>query len=124
MYVKGFSKEQDFTPTWNDNATLPEASRLKTKLTIFSMGELLDVIDVIKSVGFDKGTENQMTPDQMRTVLSATGAHLTKHVSLASGNENFDMKDVVSFSQFFGLAIELLFQLVNISSPTDQDVKN
>lgn len=124
MIIKGFSKEQNFTPAWNDNGTLPEANQLKTKLTIFNMGELLDVIDVIKSVGFDKGTENQMTPDQMRIVLSVSGAHLTKHVSFVSGNENFDMTDVVSFSQFFALAIELLFQLVNISSPSDQDVKN
>lgn len=129
-----FSKAIPFVPEWNDNKTLPEAEQLKLELTPMPLGELVDCTDVLSSNAI-KPEElqerlkegGQPTPED-RAKLHGTLDTLTKfippYVKIISGADGFDMKDVVSYAHFSGLANEIIGKLVGISSPSKADVKN
>jgi hypothetical protein len=75
-------------------------------------------------LGFEGATEHtKLSFPQMRTLVKEAGKYIPTNVKL-TGMEGFDLKDVVGYSHFYGLATELLFQLVSISSPSAADIKN
>lgn len=118
-----FSKEVRFVPTWRDNTTLPESEQLVFTLKPLKIGELLDVLDVFKRADFEKGDHTTLTPEQMRVIVSEAGTYLPVNANMA-GAEGFDINDVIGYSEFFGLAAEVIFELVRLSSPSGTDVKN
>lgn len=119
-----FSKEVRFVPTFNDNKSLPDAEQITTLLSPLTLGELLDVLDILRSANFEKGEVKDLSTTQMRMIVSQAGKYLPTNVKRLEGNEGFDLSDVVSYAQFFGLATEIVFELVRISSPSGPDVKN
>lgn len=119
-----FSREVRYIPAWNGNKDLPGVDQLAVTLSPLKMGELLDVLDILKRADFKQGTEQQLTADQMRTIVAEAGKYLPAHVTKFDGAEGFTLDDAVNYSEFFGLAAELIFELVRLSSPSGQDVKN
>jgi hypothetical protein len=118
-----FSKEVAFVPEFNGNKALPEAEQLSFKLRPMTTLDLLDIMDVLKTAGFQVGEHTDMTTEQMKAVIGQAGKYIPKYATMA-GAEGFGLEEVVGYQAFLALASEVLFQLVNISSPNASDVKN
>lgn len=118
-----FSKEVKYVPAWHNNKALPEAEQLGVVLKPLKMGELLDVLDILKAAGFNEGDEKTLSTTQMRTIAAEAGKYLQSHALLANA-EDFSLQDVTEYPEFFGLAAELIFELVRLSQPSGQDAKN
>jgi hypothetical protein len=119
-----FSKEVRYIPLWKGNKDLTGNDQIAVSLAPLKLGELLDVLDILKRADFQQGTEQQLTAMQMRTIAVEAGKYLPEHVVKFEGAEGFSLDDVVNYADFFGLAVELIFELVRLSSPTGQDAKN
>ena len=122
MHIK-FSKEVTYLPEFEGDRDLPPEDQITAKLQPMELGELLDLREAFTNAGFEQGSVEQMTSKQMRAVLSQAGFFIPKYAKL-EGNANFTLDDIVRYAPFFGLAIELLFQLLSISSPNQDDEKN
>lgn len=118
-----FSRAVMYVPSWNGNKDLTEDKRVRAELKILNLGDLLNVLDALKQADFKSGSETQLNPDQMRVIVKEAGHYIPDHVKLENA-EDFSVDDVVQYAQFFGLACELIFQLVEVSSPNKADVKN
>lgn len=118
-----FSKEKKYVPDFNGNKELPEAEQLVAYIKPLKSGEVIDLTDVLKEAGFEKGDSKQMSSHQMKTVVQQAGHYLPTYVRL-EGNDGFTIQDVADYTPFLALATELLFVLMNFSSPNQDDVKN
>lgn len=118
-----FSKEVPFVPEFQKNKELPLEEQLSFKLKPMITLDLIDLTDVLKTVGFTAGEQTDMTTDQMKTVVKEAGKYVPKY-STMSGADGFTIEEVIGYPAFLALASEVLFQLLNISSPNTADVKN
>lgn len=118
-----FSREQVYVPEFDKNKELPDDQQLKVKVGVMKMLDLLDLTDVLKSAGFEKGDVKDLSVDQMKTIVREAGKYVPKYCTLVNA-EDFSVDDTISYSQFLPLASELLFTLLNSSSPNAVDVKN
>ena len=124
MQMTSFSKAKKYTPDFNGNKDLPEEKQLFAMLAPLTNAELFDVRDALQAAGFkEKMDSTQLTGDQQRALVKNAGSYLPSHVTLTN-NEGFDINDVVNYSDFLPLAIDLLFTLIAKSTPTEADVKN
>lgn len=118
-----FSRQTEFLPAFNKNKELAEPEQLKVTMKPMTLFDLLDLTDVLKSVGFEKGEVTDLTVAQMKSIVAEGGKYLPKYCTLVNA-EGFEMADVVAYATFLPLASELLFTLLNKSSPGEADVKN
>jgi len=118
-----FSKEKKYNPDWNGNKELPEDEQLVAYIKPMKSGEVIDLTDVLKSVGFEKGEAKQLSSAQMKAVVKEAGHYLPTYVRLEHADD-FTIQDVVDYTPFLSLAVDLLFTLMNFSSPNQDDVKN
>ena len=118
-----FSHEITFIPDFNKNKELPEAEQITVKIKPLILFDLLDLTDVLKQAGFEKGDSKDVSQEQMRAIVGQGGKYVPKYCSLI-GAEGFDLNDVVNYAHFLPLATEILFTLITNSSPTVADVKN
>jgi hypothetical protein len=119
-----FKKSVPFTPEWNDNKKLPEADQLHLTLSPLDVGEALHLMATLQDGGFDSGEVKTLKVEQSKALIESCGKYIPAHVTEVRGNEDFDMEDVVKYLAFMTLAAEILFKLIEISQPTEQDVKN
>ncbi len=118
-----FSKSVEYTPEFHKNKELPITEQLIATCGVIEINEYFHILDVLQNVGFKEGDQNSLTLAQMALLSKEAGAYLLKYVKL-TGNDGFSLEDVVKYPKFFPLTTELLFKLVEIASPSDQDVKN
>lgn len=118
-----FSREITYTPTFHGNKELPENEQLLVHLKVMSLGDMLDLMDVLKQAGFEKGDIKDMGPGQMKTVVTQAGKYIPKYCKLEH-NDGFGIDDIAQFAVFMPLATEILFTLLNASSPSADDTKN
>lgn len=118
-----FSHEIVYVPEFNKNKELPEAEQLTVKIKPMKLADLLDLTDVLKKAGFEKGDSKDATPEQMRAIVGSGGKYVPQYCTLV-GAEGFDLSDVVTYAHFLALATEILFTLITKSSPVVADVKN
>lgn len=118
-----FSKELPFTPEFQDNKKLPVEQQLSFLVKPMTTLDLIDLTDVLKTVGFTQGEVKDLTTEQMKTIVKEAGKYVPKY-STMSGAEGFSMDEVIAYPAFLALASEVLFQLLNVSSPNKDDVKN
>src|SRR5260221_13932688 len=97
-----FSREVVFIPDFNKNKELPDDQQLKVKLKVMSLLDVLDLTDVLKNAGFDKGEVKDLTHDQMKMVVLEGGKYIPKYASLI-GAEGFTIEDVIGYATFFPL---------------------
>lgn len=118
-----FSKETAYVPDYNENKTLSEPDRLSVTVKTMTLLDLLDLTDTLKQAGFVQGDVKDVTIDQMKTIVGSAGKYVPKYCALVNA-EGFNVEDVVTYPTFLPLATELLFNLMNSSSPSEADVKN
>lgn len=118
-----FSKEVTFVPEFQDNKKLPAEEQLSFKLKPMTTLDLLDITDVLKTAGFQVGEHTDLTTEQMRSIVKEAGKYIPNYATMA-GADGFTIAEVIAYPAFLALASEILFQLVNISSPNASDVKN
>lgn len=118
-----FSRQNDYLPAFNNNKELPPEEQLKVTMKVMILLDLLDLTDVLKSVGFEKGDVKDLTIEQMKALVKEGGKYIPKYCVLLNA-DGFNLEDVVTYSTFLPLASELLFTLLNNSSPSAADVKN
>lgn len=118
-----FSRETVFIPEFNDNKLLPDEEQLKIKLKVMNLLDLLDLTDILKGVGFDKGDIKDLTVEQMKTIVKEGAKYIPKYASLV-GADGFTLQDITDYAAFLPLATELLFTLLNNASPNAADAKN
>ena len=119
-----WSKEVEFIPPWNGNENLPETAQLKAKLHLLDVYEWVAVKEAIKEQAGDQ-PEGIFTPsfEQEKFLINQVGKYVEKHTKL-TGNDNYTIEDVVKYPQFTTLAVLILFELIRVSAPKEQDVKN
>jgi hypothetical protein len=119
-----FSKSIRFVPTFHGNKDLTGNDQLVLTLMPLKLGELLDLLDVLKSIGFEKGEAKTLTPAQMRAIAAEAKTYLPSHIEKMEGAEGFEVSDIVDYPDFLGLAVETVFELVRHAMPSENDVKN
>lgn len=120
-----FTTTAEFVPEFNGNRELPEAEQIKMKLTSLEMGENLHLVATLQAAtGKTQVEKGDLDVDRQLALIKACGTYIPGHVSEITGNENFTVADIVKWMPFAPLAAEILFQLVEISSPNEVDVKN
>lgn len=118
-----FSREVKYVPDFNGNKELPEGDQLVVNISIMSLVDLLDLMDVLKQAKFEKGDVKDLTPGQMKTIVTQAGKYIPKYCKLEH-NDGFSVDDLAQFAIFMPLATEVLFTLLNVSSPNVTDAKN
>lgn len=126
-----FSLTQSYIPEWNGNRALPEDEQIKAVLSVIDMGSLMRLVDAFSKTGI--ASEGKVDTDNIdhsaiQPVLNEFGGLLPQNVKLSNlkGKDGVEVtiEQVVKFPTFLGLALELLMKLMEISSPSEEDVKN
>ena len=124
------SKEVKFTPEWNANLDLPEEERVGFVLKVLSMGDVLLLMDTLESAGDSDGNVNSETLDVGTTTrLVMEARRLLPLYAEMTGLEGADdevigVDTICEYPQFIGLITEVLFKLIEISTPNEADTKN
>jgi len=124
-----FSRTVPFTPEFHKNRELAEVDQIKTKLKVLSLHELAFVGEVIKKLGLDKdkGGMGEVSSAQMKEISKELSDILNGHVEL-SGLEDksgpVSLAELPSLAPYIPLALEIIIELANISSPGELDTKN
>lgn len=124
------SKEVNFTPEWNANLDLPEEERVAFVLKVLSMGDVLLLMDTLESAGDADGNVSSETLDVGTTTRLVNEARrlLPEYASMSGlegeADEVIDVDTICEYPQFIGLITEVLFKLIEISTPNEADSKN
>lgn len=122
-----FSREVTFTPTWRGNDQLPEGEKITSKLTVMNIQDFIEAVEFISSA---KGTAtvDEKTLVQTKGLLEAAQKLLPKYVKIVNlldeNGADLSTEVVVSNATLLNLTAELFMKLVEISQPSDIDVKN
>lgn len=130
-----FSKEQTFVPTFNDNRELEANKQIVIKHGVLEFGRLLEIMEVLQEQGFDKvdtaelDTNDPETFSKIKAILEASEDVVTKHVKEIKNLETndgaiTDPADLTKYSPLVPLGFECLIEIVNASSPTEDDAGN
>ena len=124
------SKTAVFAPKWNGNLDLPEAEQVKCDLNVMSLGDVLDLMDTLEGQADSEGNVNSDTMDEGTTTKLVNEAVriLPKYTTINNledqHGEEITVKNITEFPQFITLITEILFKLIEISSPNEDDVGN
>ncbi len=126
------SRDVDFAPEWNGNQSLEVAEQVKFNLKVLSMGDVLLLMDTLESSGaadadgnvnsddLGVGTTTQLVNEATRLLpIYATMEGLVDEDSVVIGVDT-----ITQYPQFIGLITEVLFKLIEISTPNDGDLEN
>ena len=119
----GFSLTKRYAPQFAGNKQLAAEQQLIATLKMPEVNDLFAILDRLQDAGFKQGNEGDLSLAQATQIAKEAGQYLPKYVTLENA-EDFTIKDVISFPPYFGLAVELLFALVNFAQPTETDQKN
>lgn len=123
-----FSEKVSYTPTWKGNDKLPEGERVTAELSVMSMKDLLLVIDNFQKLGLVGNVDpEKVEGSKLQALLSTVGELLPKYVTIAgleSDSGPLTIDHVVRYGVFMQLATELLLQLTNVSSPSEEERGN
>lgn len=118
-----FSREVNYVPEFNGNKELSESEQLVVHIKVMKLADLLDLMDVLKQAKFEKGDVKDLTPGQMKAIVTQAGKYIPLYCTLEHA-EGFAVEDLAQFAVFMPLATEVLFTLLNVSSPNVADAKN
>lgn len=126
------SKEVNFVPEWNGNKDLEQAEQVKFVLKVLSMGDVLLLMDTLESSGVadeDGNVNSETLTAGTTTQLVNEAVRLLPQYTSMEGLENEDgeeitVNNICEFPQFIGLITEVLFKLIEISTPNDGDSEN
>jgi hypothetical protein len=118
-----FSKNTHYVPEFNDNKILPIVDQISAEVSPLPFTVFLDIRDVLAQSSFTRADLKDLTTDQLKLIVGALGKYVPAYVVL-NGLEGFTVEDVVNYTPFFPLAVELLFALINASTPNEADLKN
>lgn len=125
-----FSKEVNFTPEWNANLDLPEEERVAFVLKVPSMGDVLLLMDTLESAGDKDGNVNEDSLDAgtIHRLVDEARRLLPLYAEMSglegADDEVIDVDTICEYPQFIGLITEVLFKLIEISTPNEADTKN
>jgi hypothetical protein len=112
-----------FVPKWRENDKADVNEQLVATFQMPELGDVFDILDRLSALGVKNTDAANVSLDQSRIIAREAGHYIPKYVTLA-GNDDFSVNDVISYLPFFGLAVELLFALVEYAQPTEADTKN
>jgi len=126
------SKEVDFAPEWNGNAVLPDEEKVKFVLKVLSMGDVLLLMDTLETSGAADEEGNVNSEDLTvgtTTQLVNEATRLLPKYAIMEGLEDEEgavigVDTITQYPQFIGLITEVLFKLIEISTPNDGDLGN
>ena len=116
----GFSKEITYVPDALGNRELPEAEQVKAKLQLMTVGDVLEAVEALSAHANEDG---KVDLSQQKAFVSEGKKYLLKYVTIV-GAEDFTLEDVVSYGRFMPLAVDIFQELLKVSQPSEQDVKN
>ena len=124
------SKQVDYSPEWNANKELPEDEQVKFVLKVLSMGDVLELMDVLEDASDDEGNVDGDTLTASTTKQLVGEA--TRLLPIYATMENLEGEDgeeitvatITEYPQFIGLITEVLFELISISTPNEADSGN
>lgn len=124
-----FSHTVPYTPTWRGNDELPDAEQIKCELKVLSMGSLMNLLDAFGSAGLKGEVDTEkVDASTIKPILEQFGDLLPAHVTIEGlygpAGQAIDIKEIVEYPFFLNLCLELLMKLSEVSSPSDEDVKN
>ena len=125
-----FSVSVAFVPEWRGNTKLPAKEQIKMDLEVLELGALMELVDSFTNAGLrhEENTEN-MDVSAMQPILDKFAGILPTHVKNMKGlydssGKAVSIEDVAKYPVFLNLGVEMLMKLAEISSPSDDDVKN
>lgn len=127
MKVK-FTVSQRFEPEWEGNRELPEDERISMTLCPLDLASLVELSDAFRAAGASENN-TEVSQTDMMPVLNQFKHVLPQCVTDFKGLSNQDgtaigVEQIIKYAHFTSLAVEILMKIVEISSPSDSDVKN
>lgn len=124
-----FTPTAPFTPEWNGNRELPEDEQISMTLSILSMGDLLNLMDVMENQGHKGEVDSDMLPASTTKAIVDLATELlpryaTDFKGLDTDNGPLDLTALCAYPQFIGLVVEITFELISRSTPNEDDTKN
>jgi hypothetical protein len=124
-----FSRNVEFTPTFNGNEQLPLEQQIKMRLKPLDLAELAFVGEIIKEIGLDKeDAKQEIASPKMRALANDLSALLKGHVLELKNLEDADgavpIDRLALDVPYVSLALETIVRLASISAPGEADTKN
>jgi hypothetical protein len=125
-----FSDKVTYIPTWRGNDKLPKDERFSCDLTVLEIGPLMELMEVFQRSGLTGEVDTDKVESQsVEPLLKQFSSLLPKHVVrfeglYDQGGRAITVEEIVRYPFYTNLGFELLMKLVEISSPSDDDVKN
>lgn len=119
----GFSLAKDFVPKWRDNDKANAADQLVVRLSMPSIQDVFTMLDVLNGLGVNGGDAKSVSLQSSITIAKEAGSYLPQYVKLLNADD-FTIEDVIKFPPYFGLAVELLFALLDFAQPSEDETKN
>jgi hypothetical protein len=125
-----FSKTDLYIPEWNGNQKLDEADQVKVKLWCMEMGDVLDVMDTMQSGGHSGEIDSAELEKDVTTISSLikqSSVLLPKYAvieNLEGPDGPILVEDICRYPQFIALIVEIIFRLISISTPDEDDKGN
>jgi hypothetical protein len=125
-----FTPTSVFSPEWNGNRDLPESEQITMTLSVLNMGDLLNLMDTIESHkdGNDSVDSDSLDVSTVKEIVSMANELLPKYVTDFKGLESDDgpigLDTLCKYPQFMNLVVEITFELINKSTPDEEDSKN
>ena len=124
-----FTPASKFIPEWNGNRDLPEEEQITMIISVLEMGDLLDLMDLIESDSSeDQVDSDNLKPSTVKSIVEKAQQLLPKYITEFQGLDvdsgPISLEDLVQYPQFMSLVVEITFELINISTPNEDDRKN
>lgn len=124
-----FSDTVPYVPSWRGNDKLPDKEQIKCELKVLDMGSLLNLVDAFSKAGIQGEVDTNADAAALRPVLEQFGSLVPQHVVSFKGlfddaGKAITIEQVIEYPVFLNLSLELLMKLAEISSPSEEDIKN
>jgi hypothetical protein len=124
-----FTPESEYVPEWNGNRDLPDDEQIKMNLSVLSMGHILNLMDIMEQAGHSGQTDDQaLDVATTKKLVEMAQEILPQYVKDFRGLEvdsgPIALEAISDYPQFMALIVEITFELINRSSPNEDDKGN
>jgi hypothetical protein len=121
-----FVEVKEITPEWNGNRELPAEEQFTVSLRTLSVDDLLDLLDVMTSMGVDEGADMKALPiaqakDLIKGAQKLLPTYATINNLFTAAGEIMTIEAVCVDARMLDLSIEIFSDLMDISQVNEED---
>ena len=128
-----FSREVEFTPSWNGNKHLPDDEKIIVTLKPLEMEDLIKLMDTLQEASGGEIDRESLTAVSgqniggIRLLITACGDLIPRYCEIDGLEDDSGpvlTKEIVKFPYYMELCAEILSELAEVSMPNEVEEKN